>query len=49
LPACPGPCWVCGRGWVDRLPWALLGLGVAPKENTGLSYAEVVVGQLLLC
>lgn len=34
-------------GWVDRLPWVLLGLRTAPKEDLDASSAELVLGQPL--
>lgn len=33
--------------WVDRLPWVLLGLRSAPKEDLRFSSAELVLGQPL--
>ena len=30
--------------WLEHLPWALLGLRAAPKEDSGLSSAELVYG-----
>ncbi|XP_057695302.1 uncharacterized protein LOC130917681 [Corythoichthys intestinalis] len=33
--------------WVDRLPWVLLGLRCAPKEDLHASSAELVYGQVL--
>ncbi|CAF98772.1 unnamed protein product [Tetraodon nigroviridis] len=33
--------------WVDRLPWVMLGLRSAPKEDLGASPAELVLGQPL--
>uniref|UniRef100_A0A669EDT9 Gypsy retrotransposon integrase-like protein 1 n=1 Tax=Oreochromis niloticus TaxID=8128 RepID=A0A669EDT9_ORENI len=33
--------------WVDRLPWVLLGLRCAVKEDLGVSPAELVLGQPL--
>ncbi|XP_051806513.1 uncharacterized protein LOC127534686 [Acanthochromis polyacanthus] len=34
-----------GDSWVDRLPWVLLGLRAAPKEDLGASSAELVFCQ----
>ena len=34
-------------GWVDRLPWVMLGLRTAPKEDLQSSSAELVYGQPL--
>ena len=34
-------------GWVDRLPWVLLGLRSAPKEDLQASSAQLVLGQSL--
>lgn len=34
-------------GWVDRLPWVMLGLRSAPKEDLQASSAELVYGQPL--
>ncbi|CAI5688936.1 unnamed protein product [Oreochromis niloticus] len=36
-----------GGDWVDRLPWVLLGLRSAVKEDLGVSPAELVLGQPL--
>ncbi|CAI5673187.1 unnamed protein product [Oreochromis niloticus] len=36
-----------GGNWVDRLPWVLLGLRCAVKEDLGASPAELVFGQPL--
>ena len=33
--------------WPDHLPWVLLGLRSAPKEESGISSAELVLGQPL--
>ena len=30
--------------WADHLPWVLLGLRTAPREDTGLSPAQAVLG-----
>ena len=37
----------CGAAWVAHLPWVLLGLRTAPKEDSGLSSAELVYGEQL--
>jgi transposase InsO family protein len=34
----------CGVAWAEHVPWALLGLRSAPKEESGLSAAEAVYG-----
>jgi hypothetical protein len=34
--------WNCGMYWVDHLPWVMLGLQAAPKDDTGVSPAELV-------
>jgi len=33
-----------GLGWAEHLPWVLLGLRAAPKEEAAVSAAEVVLG-----
>jgi cleavage and polyadenylation specificity factor subunit 1 len=33
-----------GPGWADELPWALLGIRTAPKDDLGTSSAELVYG-----
>ncbi len=38
---------VAGQEWQQHLPWVLLGLRVAPKEDSGLSSAELVYGSTL--
>jgi cleavage and polyadenylation specificity factor subunit 1 len=38
----------CGPAWVEHLPWAILGIRAAPKEEAGVSAAEVVFGTQLL-
>ncbi|KAJ8391198.1 hypothetical protein AAFF_G00096270 [Aldrovandia affinis] len=35
------------NSWTDRLPWVLLGLRTAPKEDLQSSSAELVFGQAL--
>ena len=37
----------CGPAWVAHLPWVLLGLRAAPKEDSGVSAAELVYGDQL--
>ena len=37
----------CGTAWADHLPWALLGLRAAPKEDSAVSAAEAVYGTAL--
>jgi hypothetical protein len=34
----------CGPDWADHLPWVLLGIRAAPKDDTGVSSAELVYG-----
>jgi hypothetical protein len=34
----------CGADWADHLPWVLLGIRAAPKDDTGVSSAELVYG-----
>jgi transposase InsO family protein len=34
----------CGTAWLDHLLWTLLGLRVTPKDNSGVSSADVVFG-----
>jgi hypothetical protein len=33
-----------GSGWLEHLPWVLLGIWSAPKEECGISAAEAVFG-----
>jgi hypothetical protein len=40
-------CRLAGPNWVDELPWVLLGLRTAPKEDLGSSSAELVYGSPL--
>jgi hypothetical protein len=40
-------CHNCGADWAAHLPWVLMGLRAAPKEDSGLSSAELVYGQAL--
>jgi hypothetical protein len=34
----------CGANWLEHLPWVLLGIRAAPKEDCGISAAEAVFG-----
>ena len=40
---------LCARGaasaWADHLPWVILGLHAAPKDESGVSAVEVALGQ----
>jgi hypothetical protein len=38
---------LAGNAWPDHLPWVLLGLRAAPKEDSGVSSAELVYGTAL--
>jgi hypothetical protein len=38
----------CGSTWSEHVPWVLLGLRAAPKEESGTSVAEAVFGEKLL-
>ena len=38
---------LCDSNWVDELPWVLLGIRTAPKEDLGTSSAELVYGEPL--
>jgi hypothetical protein len=38
---------LAGSGWPDHLPWVLLGLRAAPREDSGVSVAELVYGSPL--
>jgi len=35
----------CGVAWAAHLPWVLMGLCAAPKEDSGISSAELVYGE----
>jgi hypothetical protein len=35
---------LAGADWPQHLPWVLLGLGAAPREDSGISAAELVYG-----
>jgi hypothetical protein len=37
----------CGADWAAHLLWVLMGLRAAPKEDSGLSSAELLYGQTL--
>ena len=37
-----------GAEWPEHLPWVLLGLRAAPKETTGISSVQLVLGQPLV-
>ena len=39
---------LAGKDWLAHLPWVLLGLRAAPKEDSGISSAEMVLGHPLL-
>ena len=34
----------CGAAWAEHIPWALLGLRAAPKDDSAVSSAESVYG-----
>jgi hypothetical protein len=38
---------LCGNQWMEHLPWVLLGLRAAPKEDSGVSSAELLFGSPL--
>jgi hypothetical protein len=38
----------CGTAWAEHVPWVLLVLRAAPKEETGVSVAEEVYGTQLV-
>jgi hypothetical protein len=38
-----------GMDWASHLPWVPVGLRAAPKEATGLSLVEAVLGALWSC
>ncbi len=38
---------LAGSRWPEHLPWVLLGLHTAPKEDNGVSAAELVYGAAL--
>jgi Integrase core domain len=37
-----------GTRWAEELPWVLLGLRAAPRDNTGVSPAELIYGKQLV-
>ena len=37
-----------GSDWASHLPWVLVGMRVAPKEDSNLSSAELVYGAPLV-
>ncbi len=39
---------LCGLDWAEHLPWVLLGLRAAPKEDSAVSSAELVLGSQLV-
>jgi hypothetical protein len=38
--------WLAGHDWLQHLPWVLLAMRAAPKEDSGTSSAELVYGCL---
>jgi hypothetical protein len=40
--------WLAGSSWPEHLPWVLLGLRTAPKEDNGVSAAELVYRAVLV-
>jgi hypothetical protein len=38
----------CGTAWAEHVPWVMLGLRAAPKEESGVSAAEAVYAQPLM-
>jgi hypothetical protein len=40
--------WSAANDWPDHLPWVLLGLRAAPKEDSAVSLAEMVLGDPLV-
>jgi hypothetical protein len=36
--------WATAADWSDHMPWVLLGLRAAPREDSGISAAELVYG-----
>jgi hypothetical protein len=39
--------WLASTEWPEHLPWVLLGLRAAPKEDSAISSAEMMLGKLL--
>jgi hypothetical protein len=37
-----------GTAWADHLPWAMLGIRAAPKDESGISSARMVYGEELV-
>jgi transposase InsO family protein len=35
----------CGAAWADPLPWVMLGLRAAPKDESAISLAKMVYGE----
>ncbi len=40
--------WLAANDWPDHLPWVLLGMRAAPKEDSAVSSAEMVLGEPLV-
>jgi RNase H-like domain found in reverse transcriptase/Integrase core domain/Integrase zinc binding domain len=38
----------CGTAWAEHVPWVLLGVRAAPKEDSNVSAAEAVYGEQLV-
>ena len=38
----------CSAAWVDYLPWVMLGIRASPKEESGISVGEAVLGHVLV-
>jgi hypothetical protein len=38
----------CGTAWAEHIPWVMLGLRAAPKDESGLSAAKLVFGEELV-
>jgi transposase InsO family protein len=38
----------CGTAWAEHIPWVMLGLRAAPKDESGLSAARLVYGEELV-
>jgi hypothetical protein len=38
----------CGTAWVENLPWVMLGLRAAPKDESGISSVKIVYGSELV-
>ena len=37
----------CAAAWADHLPWVMLGIRAAPKEESGTSAGEAALGHVL--